>query len=153
MRRESKYNLCHHHLLMIIHLTFAMVSDLSGSSASSTSITSSLHWIIMWRRNLPHHWQSAPPQVLSMTLHLIVQNAVLAVFPGGSLIPSTGEGLDDGFGRDWTRRRERLRNLRELMRGWVVPLPLACHGLLGMMESEGTTKVERLWQHIMCRLF
>ncbi len=71
------------------------------------------------------------------------QNAVLAVFPGGSLIPSTGEGLDDGFGGDWTRRREHLRNLRELMQGWVVPLPLACHGLLGIMESEGTTKVEK----------
>ncbi len=39
------------------------------------------------------------------------QNAVLAVFPGGSLIPLTGEGLDDGFGRDWTRRQESLRNL------------------------------------------
>ncbi|PBK62006.1 hypothetical protein ARMSODRAFT_1062043 [Armillaria solidipes] len=71
------------------------------------------------------------------------QNAVLAIFPGGSLIPSAGEGLDDGFGGEWTRRRERLRNLRELMRGWVVPLPLACHGLLGMMESEGTAKVEK----------
>ncbi|PBK68260.1 hypothetical protein ARMSODRAFT_1019840 [Armillaria solidipes] len=43
------------------------------------------------------------------------QNAVLAIFPGGSLIPSAGEGLDDGFGGEWTRRRERLRNLRELM--------------------------------------
>ncbi|SJL02374.1 uncharacterized protein ARMOST_05701 [Armillaria ostoyae] len=39
------------------------------------------------------------------------QNAVLAIFPGSSLIPSAGEGLDDGFGGEWTRRRERLRNL------------------------------------------
>ncbi|KAK0432396.1 hypothetical protein EV421DRAFT_1911006 [Armillaria borealis] len=39
------------------------------------------------------------------------QNVVLAIFPGGSLIPSAGEGLDDGFGGEWTRRWEHLRNL------------------------------------------
>ncbi len=70
------------------------------------------------------------------------QNAILAVFPGGSLIPSAG-GLDDGFGGEWTKRREHFRKLRELMRGWVVPLPGACHGLLGMTASEGSLKVER----------
>ncbi|KAK0448909.1 uncharacterized protein EV420DRAFT_1647187 [Desarmillaria tabescens] len=71
------------------------------------------------------------------------QNMILAVFPGGSLIPSAGEGVGDGFGGEWVTRRERLRNLQELMRGWVVPLPGACHGLLGMTESEGSLKVEK----------
>ncbi|KAK0421488.1 hypothetical protein EV421DRAFT_1917594 [Armillaria borealis] len=44
------------------------------------------------------------------------QNAILAVFSGNSLIPPAGGLLDDdGFSGKWEKRREQLRNLRDLM--------------------------------------
>ncbi|KAK0463138.1 uncharacterized protein EV420DRAFT_1639223 [Desarmillaria tabescens] len=72
------------------------------------------------------------------------QNAILVVFSGNSLIPPAGELLDDdGFGGEWEKQRERLRNLWDLMQGWSVPLPMECKGLMGPTETEGGLTVEK----------
>ncbi len=77
------------------------------------------------------------------------QNAILAVFSGNSLIPPAEGGAegglldDDGFSGKWEKRRERLCNLRDLMRSWSVPLPVECKGLMGPTETEGGLAVEK----------
>ncbi|KAK0224199.1 hypothetical protein IW262DRAFT_1459256 [Armillaria fumosa] len=70
------------------------------------------------------------------------QHAVLKVFPGGTLITSS-ETSNGDFSGDWAQRCGYIINLCEVMRGWSVPLLLACKGSMGSMETEGTLRVEK----------
>ncbi|KAK0492544.1 hypothetical protein EDD18DRAFT_1079621 [Armillaria luteobubalina] len=70
------------------------------------------------------------------------QHAVLKVFPDGTLITSS-ETSNGDFSGDWAQRRGYIIDLREVMRGWSVPLPLACKGSMGAMETEGALRVEK----------
>ncbi|KAK0460354.1 hypothetical protein IW261DRAFT_1577666 [Armillaria novae-zelandiae] len=73
------------------------------------------------------------------------QNLISGIFPEDSLSSISVTRVNDGLGStDWSCQYQRLRVLREVMKGWNTPIPFEVKGFMGpTTESDSTLSVEK----------